>query len=119
MKRWLFIASLCLVSQDQPVLSATTESPQVFTPVAILGDGMTTCSEYAGEPDKTGARVSWMMGYLTGANTRAISPFRLVGNNLTPADIDVWLKNFCARNQTSTVANAAESLRQELELRGE
>ena len=119
MKQWLYVVGLFLVSQDQPVLSApTTESPQIFAPVAILGEGLTTCSEYSGDPDRAVMRVSWVMGYLTGANSRAVSPFRLVGKDMTAEGIDGWLKTYCARNQTSTIGNAAERLRQDLELHG-
>ena len=119
MKRWLYAACLCLISQDQPVLSATSESPQLFAPVAILGDGTTGCAEYMADHDRMATRIAWVMGYLSGANTRAVAPFRMVGKDVSATSTDVWLQNYCASNRTTTLANAAERYRQELELRGE
>ena len=84
-------------------------------PVAILSEGATTCGSFITEPPRQNIRVAWVLGYITGANSRAAAPYKTVGQSFRDPDtIKGWLLSYCRSHALEKLANAAEALRHDL-----
>jgi hypothetical protein len=79
----------------------------------ILSEGATTCGEYIAQPATRGARMEWVLGYISGRNREAASPReRMIGTSFDkPATIDGWLLSYCQSHSLDTMNQAADDLR--------
>ena len=82
--------------------------------MANLSEGDTTCGEFVAEPLKVNARMEWVLGFLSGANSRAAPPYKLIGRSFQqPATVVGWLQSYCALHSLDTMLAAAEALRRD------
>lgn len=81
---------------------------------AILSEGATTCGEYTAEPAKEMLRASWVLGYISGANSRSPMPEAFAGSSFQmPATVIGWLQSYCTAHPLDVMVNASEALRRD------
>jgi hypothetical protein len=103
----LFAISLCLGLIPRFGNSAPVD-------IAVLSEGASTCGEYMQEPEKQEIRMEWVLGYITGVNSRAPSPESIVGSSFQmPATVIGWLRSYCSYHPLDIMAAAAEALRRD------
>jgi hypothetical protein len=80
----------------------------------ILSEGASTCGEYTAEPAKQIIRASWVLGYISGANSRAPMAEAFAGSSFQmPATVVGWLQSYCASHPLDVMVTAAEALRRD------
>lgn len=101
------------------IVAAIAIAPPVLAqPVAqdvvVLGEGTMSCSEFVSQPNRQILSAAWVLGYISGANSRAGTSEAMTS---PPSDewktIVVWLQNFCRSHARDMLVSAAENLRQE------
>jgi hypothetical protein len=96
-----------------PTFAAAKDQPTAGL-FANLCEGETTCGEFITEPQNQGMRMEWVLGYFSGANSRALPPYKMVGQSFDkPGAVLGWLQSYCSTNSLNVLANAAEVLRQD------
>ena len=95
--------------------SAQAQDTPTPGPALILSEGTTTCGSFIAEPSRQTIRVAWILGYMTGANSRAVAPYKTVGEGFQDSDtIKGWLLSYCGGHAHAELATAAEALRHDL-----
>lgn len=89
-------------------------------PFEILSEGASTCGEYVAEPEKQIVRMEWVLGYkwvlgyISGANSRAPSSEAMAGSSFQmPVTVLGWLKSYCTSHPLEAMVTAAETLRRD------
>jgi hypothetical protein len=90
-------------------VNAVNAAPQ---PAQILSYGSDSCARFiqAAAQDKQ-MYLSYVVGFISGANTRDVGKGRLAGTNWDEAGITVWLSSYCTQNPLAPFASAVEALR--------
>jgi hypothetical protein len=82
--------------------------------VAILSEGASTCGEYIQEPQKQAIRMEWVLGYISGVNSRTSLPESTAGSSFQmPATVIGRLQSYCSSHPLEIMATAAEALRRD------
>jgi hypothetical protein len=82
--------------------------------ILILSEGMSTCGEYIAEPWKQSIRMEWVLGYISGANSRSPPGEASAGSSFQmPATVLGWLQSYCTSHPLDVMASAAEALRRD------
>jgi hypothetical protein len=82
--------------------------------IMILSEGQSTCGAYNAEPDMQPVRASWVLGYISGVNSRSTAMEALAGRSFQmPAAVIEWLQSYCASHPMDIIAVAAEALRRD------
>jgi hypothetical protein len=80
----------------------------------ILSEGQSTCSAYNAQPEMQAVRASWVLGYISGVNSRSPAAEALAGRSFQiPATVIEWLQSYCASHPLDIMAVAAEELRRD------
>jgi hypothetical protein len=80
----------------------------------ILSEGPSTCGEYIAEPAKRVIRMEWVLGYISGTNTRGPVAEQDAGSSFQmPATVDGWLLSYCTSHPLESMVLAAELLRRD------
>src|SRR5215472_7811149 len=107
---FLAAVSLCLVA-----ISSAADAQDVATPRGIfevLSEGASTCGEYISEPGKQVIRMEWVLGYISGANSRSPPGEVSAGSSFQmPATVLGWLQSYCTSHPLDPMVSAAEVLR--------
>jgi hypothetical protein len=99
------------------VLLTVPDSAQALdvnaTPLAVLGDGSTTCGEFTAIPGLQDAKTQWVLGYISGRNKEGQTPQeRKIGLSLRkPGTALGWLQSYCNSHSLNILAQAADDLR--------
>lgn len=82
---------------------------------SILSEGATTCGEFVAQPGSQQAiRMEWVLGYISGANSRSIGQDRFVGRSFEQPDTVMgWLQSYCSAHALDVLVTAAEALRKD------
>lgn len=115
--------SYSVVSVHQPSLAVFLAATLLVTgaheaqaqhEAMILSEGNSSCGEYIAEPAKQGVRSSWVLGYISGANSRGPITEALAGSSFQmPATVIGWLQTYCASHPLDPIVTAAEQLRRD------
>ena len=82
--------------------------------IMILSEGQSACSAYNTQPELEAVRTSWILGYVSGVNSRSPAAEALAGRSFQmPAIVIEWLQSYCASHPTDIMAVAAEALRRD------
>ena len=82
--------------------------------IMILSEGQSACGAYIAQPDMQAVRVSWVLGYISGVNSRSPATEALAGRSFQiPATVIEWLQSYCASHPLDIMAVAAEALRRD------
>jgi hypothetical protein len=93
---------------------ASAQSGLPGHPFLVLSDGQSTCGEYIAEPAKRGFRTEWVLGYISGANSRGLPAEAHAGSSFQmPATVDGWLLSYCTSHPLEGLVLAAEVLRRD------
>jgi len=99
------------------IANATAQAAPSRTQFLILSEGASTCGEFIAEPAKQGVRMQWVLGYISGANSKESGPGRMVGSSFEkPATAIGWLQSYCATHSLDILAAAAEAFRKDLQI---
>jgi hypothetical protein len=110
MRLTIFAAFLVCISSSSG-MAQDAPGPGRFV---SLSDGQSTCGEFIAEPEKRAIRAEWILGFITGVNTRAIPPYREVGTSFGQvATVIGWLQSYCDLHSLDTMVTAAEALRRD------
>jgi hypothetical protein len=82
--------------------------------IMILSEGQSTCGVYNAYPELQPVRASWVLGYISGVNSRSAATEALAGKSFQmPESVIDWLRSYCAFHPTDVLAVAAEALRRD------
>jgi hypothetical protein len=78
----------------------------------ILSWGQDSCGKYVqAEKQEKQMYLSWVLGFISGANTRDTGAGRMGGHGWDEAGVTAWLQNYCTQNPLTPFVSAAEALR--------
>lgn len=85
----------------------------------VLSNGQESCGQYLSSDWQEQVIDSiWILGYISGVNSRAPGGDRLVGRSFTDGPtVIMWLRNYCQSHALDLLPSAAEALRAEFSKR--
>jgi hypothetical protein len=85
----------------------------------ILSNGQDSCGEFLmGDMSRQMIDVEWMLGFISGVNSRASAGDRMVGQSVRDIEaIPAWVQQYCRSHPLNYMPGAAEALRSELSKR--
>jgi hypothetical protein len=109
--RCAFGTGFCVASTCGAANAQSSWPTHVFQ---TLSEGGSTCGEYIAEPGKQVVRMEWVLGYISGANSRGPVAEALAGTSFQmPATVVGWLQSYCASHPLDVMSAAAEVLRRD------
>jgi hypothetical protein len=98
-------------------ISLASAAEQVSSgPVWVLANGTESCGKFLGREEVLQkADALWILGYISGANSRSES-YRMIGQSIHDAGTTVveWARHYCQEHPLDPLVNVAEALRFEL-----
>lgn len=101
-------------------LPASAQISHPAAPHELLSNGQDRCSEFlAGDQQRQTIDVAWILGYITGVDSRGVSEAdRAVGSSFHDgAAVAAWVQKYCLSNPYDIMARVAEALRNEFAMR--
>jgi hypothetical protein len=98
------------------VLPASAQINSSKGTAAVLSNGQNSCGEFlAGDRQSQAINLSWILGYITGANSRgqAANDRSVGGSFRDPEAATAWVQQYCRSHAFDYVFQAAEALREE------
>ena len=93
---------------------ADVQSARSARSIMILSESQSTCGAYNTQPQMQAIRASWVLGYISGVNSRSPASEALAGRSFQiPATVIEWLQSYCASHPLDIMAVAAEALRRD------
>jgi hypothetical protein len=82
----------------------------------VLSNGQDSCGEFlAGDHERQMLDLEWILGFISGQNSRGEGPDRSVGRNLPHTDaLLAWIKNHCRSHALDALPGIAWALRADL-----
>jgi hypothetical protein len=87
-----------------------------YGPFLFLSNGQDSCGEFlAGSPEHQQIDVEWILGYISGVDSRGATPSeRPVGSSFGDgAAVAAWVQEYCRSHALDYIPQAAEALRNE------
>jgi hypothetical protein len=110
------ILALGAVIAGTCALPASAQTSGPTGPHRVLSNGLDSCGEFlAGDPQHQQMDVVWVLGYITGADSRGQSENdRNVGSSFRdPQGVAAWVQQYCREHGLDLMPKVAEALRNE------
>ena len=103
-KIFISIALFCL--PGGPAFSADDTGQYL-----VMGLGNSTCKSFLGEDEPgTAYYLSWLAGYMTAYNFTQKETYSILGKSKDIYQVESWLRDYCALNNSETFENASRNL---------
>lgn len=84
-------------------------------PFMLLSNGQDSCGEFLeGTPQYQLLDVEWILGFISGTDSRATASERMVGSSFRDGEaVRAWVQQYCQTHASDYLPGAAEALRTE------